>query len=154
MRLHGVMQEIADIIGRDAALYLVGKLPRCHPASRKTETVILYVPTVKRLTPDHNLVRILGFKTAERLCKHFGGEILQPGNCRDVYRPFRDRSIARMVQEGIPPKLVAEWFEVSDRHVRNVMREILQEDFSPANDNNTASKPTKKTRAYNGLEHV
>lgn len=143
MRLHGVMQEIADVIGRDAALYLVGRLPRCHPASRKTETVVLYVPTLKRLGLDHNLVRILGWVNAEKLCRHFGGEILQPGNCRDVYRPFRDRSIARLVIEGLPPRMVAEWFGVSDRHVRNVIREKVQEENRAANDNNAPTENQK-----------
>lgn len=138
------MQEIAAVIGREAALYLVGQLPRCIPDSRKSEAVILYVPTAKRLTPDHNLVAILGWNAAEKLCRHFGGEILQPGNCRDIYRAFRDKSIARLVSEGNSKKTVAEWFGVTDRHVRSVTKEIPQEVFQAAipNTRQTATELT------------
>ncbi|AWM87362.1 hypothetical protein [Microvirga sp. 17 mud 1-3] len=97
---------------------------------------MLYVPALRRLTPDHALVDILGWNDAERLCRHFGGEILQPANCAEIYRPFRDKAISKIVAGGIPPKLVAEWFGVTDRHVRTVRREIPQEESRPANDNN------------------
>ncbi|QOE32792.1 Mor-like transcription factor [Achromobacter phage Mano] len=120
----------------------MGQLPRCYPASRKAETVILYVP--KTLKPDHQLVRILGWQDAHRLVQHFGGEILQPGNCRDVYRPWRDSSIMRLVEQGVPSKVAAEWFGVSDRHIKNLLRENPQEEPKAANDNNA----TTQTSAY------
>lgn len=140
MRLPRSVQEIADVIGRERALYLVGRLPRCFAGKEgfKSWRPVMYVPTLRRLTPDHNLVAILGWNDAEKLCRHFGGEILNPANCQEIYRPFRDRSIARMVADGMPPKLVAEWFNVTDRHVRAVRREIPQEELRAANDNNAS----------------
>lgn len=101
---------------------------------------MLYVPTLRRLNPDHALVAILGWNDAERLCRCFGGEILQPANCAEIYRPFRDSNISRLAAQGVPLKLVAEWFNVTDRHVRTVRREIPQEENRAANDNNLQIK--------------
>lgn len=131
MRLPASVQEIADVIGSERALFLVGQLPRCY--TKKSCHVIMYVP--KHLKPDHPLVRLLGWKDAQRLVDVFGGEILQPANCADIYRQFRDREIIRMAGEGMRTASIAELMGVSDRHVRNLLREITQEDATPANDN-------------------
>ena len=54
------VREIAEAIGREAALLLIGRLPVCYrDAGKKSPKVILYVP--KRLPPDHQLVEILGY---------------------------------------------------------------------------------------------
>jgi len=130
------VQEIADVIGRDLALFLIGHLPRayspCHPSGQ----VILYVP--KTLKPDHALVQLLGWPAANKLVRAFGGEILQPATCAHLYREFRDKSIRRLLTEGHRPAVLAEWFGVCERHVRNIAREIPQE---AANENspNTAA---------------
>lgn len=147
MRLHGVMQEIAEVIGVNAALLLVGQLPRCYPPSTKTgrgatERVILYVP--ERLRPDHRLVEILGWKDAQRLVDAFGGEILQPGNCADVYRQWRDESIGRLFAQGVDTRTLAEWFGLSERHVKNLAREKPQEE-KRAHANDNAAIETRKT---------
>lgn len=154
MKLPRSVQEIADVIGRERALYLIGQLPRCRVKDARSpkwerDRPMLYVPALRRLTPDHVLVAILGWNDAEKLCRYFGGEILQPANCAEIYRPFRDRGIAQMVADGIPPKLVAELFNVTDRHVRTVRREIPQEDLRAANDNNatTGHNPKNEARA-------
>lgn len=141
MRLPSSVQEIADVIGREKALYLIGQLPTCNIVDTRTggsggRRPMLYVPTERRLKPDHLLVRVLGWNDAVKLCRYFGGEILQPGNCNEIYRPFRDKHIARLVREGVPARMVAEWFGVTDRHVRGVVREIPQEEYTAANDNN------------------
>lgn len=139
MRLPESVKELADVIGTERALYLVGQLPRCYVRDKRrpnaTAThVILYVP--KRLPPDHELVRILGWNDARRLADAFGGEILQPASCAEIYRRFRDDTILRMVREGMKPAAVAALLEVSERHVRNLVREKPQQDFAAANDNN------------------
>lgn len=134
MRLPASVQEIADVIGTERALFLIGQLPRCY--TRKSCHVIMYVP--KSLKPDHPLVATLGWHDAKRLVDVFGGEILQPASCADIYRQFRDRSILRMLDEGMKATAIAELMEVSDRHVRNLAREKAQEDATPANDNTPA----------------
>ncbi|AST86637.1 hypothetical protein ACQCRI_15150 [Ralstonia pseudosolanacearum] len=124
------VQEIAEVIGQERALYLVGKLPRYIGGvdGKKSSRVILYVPTLARLDDDHELVRILGRDDATKLCKEFGGLTLHPANCREIYRRFRDKSIAGMVADmvsnGLPNgyavEHVANLFGVSGRTVRNV----------------------------------
>lgn len=137
-RLPRTAQDIADVIGRDAALRLIGQLPRCSPSGH-SEIVMLYVP--KDLRPDHRLVRLIGWDAANRLVNAFGGEVLLPANCAGIYRAFRDRSIARLKAEhDLPVKVLAEWFEVSDRHVRNVLRKENPQvgRSTPANQNRPA----------------
>lgn len=148
MRLPKVVQEISDVIGRDRALYLVGQLPRCTPpsarsANRGEQRVYVYVPYASWLKPDHSLVSILGMADAEKLCRHFGGEILHLGNCTDLYRAFRDAAIVRVVREGVPVKMAAEWFNVSERHVRNKLREKPQEARTVAANDNTYLQSAK-----------
>lgn len=115
------VQEVADVIGRDLALYLVGQLPR----AASNGTPMLYVP--KTLKPEHPLVGMLGWPAAMKLVRAFGGEILQPAHCADVYREFRDASILRLLSQGHSAKTLADWFRVCDRHVRNLVRENTQE---------------------------
>jgi hypothetical protein len=138
MRLPSSVQEIADVIGRDAALLLVGKLKRCYSGApgKKSNKVIMYVPTVARLAADHELVRIIGWHAAVKLCKAFGGEILYPANCTDIYKAFRNDSILTLARQGVPNRMVAEWFAVDERTVRNLLRENPPEEIlNAANDN-------------------
>lgn len=137
--------EIARVIGRENALLLIGKSPR-WPRKDKAgklvggEWVAFYVPT--KLTPEHFLVRTIGWAAAQKLVEAFGGEILQPGNCMGIYYDFRNRSIQRLYRDGVPVKTLAEWFAVSERHVRNLVREIPRvAQPEPANDNRPAFQP-------------
>lgn len=116
------VREIAEVIGREATLRLIGKLPTCYAGAdgKKSTRVIMYVP--KRLQPDHQLVTILGWNTAQRLVRVFGGEILYPANCRAIYAKYRDEAILKMLDAGARPSLVAELMGLSERHVRNLMR--------------------------------
>lgn len=129
------------MIGTERALYLIGQLPRCYQTRRNSKQtcwhVILYVP--KTLKPDHHLVRLIGWHDASKLVDAFGGEILQPANCSQVYRSFRDQSAVRMVREGNAPQVVCELLGISERTLRNLMREKAQEDQQASNDN-TAPK--------------
>lgn len=133
--LHGALslpqsvQEIADVIGRERALFLVGQLPVCfvqdkryksRPGSRGTARVILYVP--KRLKPDHPLVAILGWQDAQRMVDAFGGEILCPPTLRElIYRPWRDAALCSMARGGMQPAVLAQWFGLSEQRVRDVL---------------------------------
>lgn len=140
-RLPASTQEIADVIGRERALFLVGRLPRCYmPDGRykgaQATRVILYVQ--KRMTADHELVRILGWHDAEKLRKHFGGCLLHPAPCADIYRRFRDESLRDLASQGTPVEMLADWFSLSARHVKNILAgepvEIPQEARKAAND--------------------
>lgn len=152
MRLPRSVQEIADVIGRERALYLVGQLPRCqrrdtrYPGAMQSE-VMLYVPTLPRLTLRHELVRILGLLDAEKLCRHFGGEILRPASCAEIYRIYRDKIIDSMLKEGCSIDHVAATFDISARHVRSRKKEIPREEPPVAANDNAPIK--RKARATN-----
>ena len=135
MRLPASVQEIADVIGRETALYLIGQLPTCYAGTdgKRSTRVILYVP--KSLKPNHRLVEILGWERANKLVEGFGGEILQPANCQEVYRRFRDTEAKRLVADGLTAAQLAEVMAVSERHIRNIAKEIPQEALANANDN-------------------
>ena len=135
MRLPASVQEIADVIGRETALYLIGQLPTCYAGAdgKRSTRVILYVP--RRLKPNHRLVEILGWQTAVQLVEGFGGEILQPANCQEVYRRFRDAEAKRLVATGMAARHLSEVLAVSERHIRNIAKEIPQEALRNANDN-------------------
>ena len=94
------VREIAQVIGRDAALRLIGQLPTCMGGApgKRSSRVMLYVP--KKLAPDHRLVRILGAEKAMALVRAFGGEVLQPANCRRIFARYRDEAIVKMLRAG------------------------------------------------------
>lgn len=152
MRLPNSVQEIADVIGRERALYLIGQLPRCVAGApgKQSSRVILYVPTVQRLPADHELVRILGWNDAVKLCRAFGGEILQPANCAEIYRRYRDEQIARMSSEGASTAYISATVGVTEQHVRFIVRAMKnpQEEIQAAANDNAPIQ--RKARAANG----
>lgn len=155
MRLPKSVQEIADVIGRERALYLVGRLPRCttrdkrYPGATQSH-VMLYVPTVSRLPLDHQLVQILGYLDAVKLCQHFGGEILQPASCIEIYRRYRDEQIARMAGEKMTPSQIAAIMCMHVQYVREILRGMKnpQEEIPAAANDNAPIR--KGARAANG----
>lgn len=145
MELPGTVQEIADVIGRDRALLLIGQLPKLWVPSQQYHKVILYVP--KRLKPDDTLVKILGWNDASLMVKHFGGEMLHPANCEYIYRRFIHSSIQRMHSEGMEAKAIAELLDVSERTVKRHCKDKPQRDITPANDNHQPVKSTNRAHA-------
>ncbi len=136
MKLPASAQEIADVIGREQALLLIGKLPRSYRSDGRGSKVNLYVPTLARLGADHPHVRILGWHDAVKLSKAFGGEIMYPASCAFIYRAFRDQNILRLARLGVRLALIAKHMDVSERHVRNLVQENPPEDArEAANDN-------------------
>lgn len=109
--------EIAEVIGRDKALHLIGSLPQS--GSRKWR-VCVYIP--KRLpSVDHKLVRILGYQDAQKMVRAFSGMILQPSNCRFWAKAVRDRRIREMNAEGYPVSEIAFGVGLSAYRVREIL---------------------------------
>ncbi|KVX10606.1 hypothetical protein WL01_22485 [Burkholderia ubonensis] len=117
------VQVIADVIGRERALYLIGQLPTyvAGAEGKKSSHIILNVPTLPRLHDAHRLVRILGRTDAEKLCRQFGGEILWPANCAEIYRRYRTKVAVQLVREGRTVVDVADLLGVHPRTVRNAV---------------------------------
>ena len=113
------VREIAEVIGMDATLRLISQLPVCQRPGRKLPIVMLYVP--KKLPPDHELVRMIGYPDAMKLVRVFGGEILYPASCRNVFKRFRDDAIVRMAGMGARTSVIAELFGMTDRAVRYIV---------------------------------
>lgn len=128
------VREIAEVIGRDSAMYLIGQLPRCYAGTdgHKSNKVIMYVP--KRLQPDHRLVEILGWQTAQKLVRAFGGEILYPANCGHLEARLRNRRILEMLGEGIPAVIVADEMGVTVRYVRHLRQMEKPPEENPPDD--------------------
>ena len=108
--------EIADVIGRDKALFLIGQMP---VAGKRPWRVCFYVPKI--LPADHMLVRLLGWHDAQKLTRAFSGMILQPSNCRFLHRHHRNREIRRMHAEDMPVADIADAVELSTYRVREIL---------------------------------
>ena len=121
MELPESVQEIADVIGREQALYLIGQLPQ---SGRRSWRVSLWVP--KRLRPDHPLVSLVGWEDAQALSRALGGSILQPSNCRHVYRRYRNKTICRLARDGLEHREIGELVGLSVRQIRNVIAEARE----------------------------
>jgi hypothetical protein len=107
------VQQIAEVIGEDAALTLV----RCWPRTRSGRPV-LYVPAT--LPADHRLVAIIGWHAAARLVKVFHGEIIFLATCAIVQRDGRNQLIAEALANRASPAAVAIKHGVSERQVRRI----------------------------------
>lgn len=142
------------MIGVEKALFLVGRLPRYYSSGKAGEKVhvSLYVPTIKRLKFTHDLVNWLGWIDAEKLSQAFGGEILQLGTCIGIYRQFRDENIIRLIKQGTPISIIATWFEMSEKHIKNLAREIGHEENRRAANDNGGSNSLPYGRRRNDVK--
>ena len=107
--------QIAEVIGRSRALYLIGRIP---PTGRRSWRVCFYVPKV--INPDHWLVRTLGWHDAAKMAGQFGGEILHTSNCRFIVKRFRDAEIRRMRRAGMQLDEIAQAVELSVGRVQDI----------------------------------
>lgn len=123
IRLPKSVQDIADVIGREDALYLVGQLPRCKRVSGGDD-VLLYVPSIQRLKPDHRLSKILGFPLAKKLCVHFGGEKLKPANCNGIVRDFRNQSIVLFWEQHHTIEEIASIFDMNTKYTKKILNDL------------------------------
>lgn len=121
------VQEIAEVIGRERALFLIGSLPRAYSSGHAAGQPILYIP--KSLRPDHPLVRTLGWTDAQKLVKAFGGEILQPCACTAIIKAFRHQTIRSMAKRGFKQKVIAMQTDLSMSMVAKILRAKPQEEM-------------------------
>lgn len=119
--LNGDLRSIAEVIGRQNALYLVSQCPRYKTEKRAGQgQLFLYVPTLKRLEMNHFLVKTLGYPDAEKLSKEFGGELLVLAQCKQVILKARDNGIRQMIKSGLGIQELANIFNVTERIVSRI----------------------------------
>lgn len=141
MKLPQNIQAVAEVIGREKALYLVGQLPRTRQVkqdSRVRWRIYLYVP--KRLTADCNLVQILGWSDALKMSRMFGGEILQLESCKQLATDFLHLSIRAQHHAGASIQVLSTSFGMTTKSIVRIL-DTGPEEISAANDNN----PVKQT---------
>lgn len=125
------VQEIAEVIGREKALRLIGAVGKSGSRSWR---VCFYVP--KKLRENHPFIEIIGKEAAEKLCLEFSGMILQPSNCNFIYRNYRNKQIRHYAQQGISHAQIAHMLDLSKRQIYNILKqEIPPEVRKAANDN-------------------
>ena len=132
MKLPGAVKEIAEVIGRENALRLIGRLPRrrfADPRSPNSSQIqaSLYVPKI--LPADHWLVRVLGWHAAKRLSDIYGGELIKPPVCEEIYREWRNREIARLQKTGMPVREISEIVKLTDRMILTILKDTKEEEI-------------------------
>lgn len=110
---------IAEVIGRQRALFLAGRLLNWGATHHYGRAGCLYVP--KRLPPGHNLAKLLTEPEAQLLVQAFGGEILKIQPCATVQRRWRNSEAERMAAAGVPREEIVDALNISDRHLRNIL---------------------------------
>jgi hypothetical protein len=108
--------ELAEVIGREDALALIGRRQR---SGRRSWRICFYIP--KHLPLDHWLVEELGLAKATRLSREFSGMILQPSNCRFLLFALRDARIIELAALGITEAVIADELGLSECRVREIL---------------------------------
>lgn len=120
--LKGDLKSVAEVIGRQNALFLVSQCPRYKVSKRPGQgLVMLYVPQVRNIF-NHPLATAVGFDTAYQLSKHFGGELLTFSQCKHIILKHRNQGILQMLQQGYSRDEVAEIFGLTVRAISGVMK--------------------------------
>lgn len=100
--LPGTLQDVADVIGRYAAVRLSEGLPQTgERASRR----MVYVPQKPR--ENHRLIDLIGLEATEKLCWSHGRIILEVPVCRDLKFAWRDAAARRLADSGMTPAQIA-----------------------------------------------
>lgn len=116
--LTGDIRSIAEIIGKQQALFLVSQYPRYKSKKRNGEgQLLLYVPKESRLGFEHKLIEILGYTDAVKLCREFGGELLSLSFCKHIILKRRNDGIIDMLKQGYSSEQLADFFNLSTRAV-------------------------------------
>ena len=103
--LLGVLAEIAEIAGREAALALSLASGGCS----------IYIPRPDRICPDHRLARAIGIEAARAVAERFHGEIVEV--------PMARRALVRdFARRGVSTAAIAERLKLSRKTVRRYRR--------------------------------
>lgn len=111
------LREMVDVIGLQATLQLVE-----HKGG-----IRLYVPF--EMKPEHWLARLLGFETAAKLAKYYGGQ-----DPFDIPRALgaviaaRHRLIRDKYAKGKTQAELAREFNLTERRVRDIVNEVQADD--------------------------
>lgn len=117
--LKGDLRSVAEVIGRQKALYLVSQCPKYKTEKRTgVGQLFLYVPQARRLKMDHNLVTMLGYEDAQKLSLVFGGELLVLSQCKHILIKSRNAGIKSMLEQGFRVDEIAQYFNISTRIVQ------------------------------------
>lgn len=114
-------QQVADVIGRDRALYLVRTWRRTRSTNPNAQQLSIYIPAKLKPDREHELVRVMGWDDASKLVAAFRGEILNLSTCDGVQRAWRDQAIRRQAEQGLKAKALAHLFDMTDRQVRRIV---------------------------------
>lgn len=117
------VQEVADVIGRQKALHLIGRL-HCKSTNGRRQKYKLHVP--KHAKPHFNLSKIIGLDDAKAMSKEFAGITLHLAGCAEIIRDFRNQGIENAIKRNIPTKMIASWFGVTTRQIRYIRAGLPQ----------------------------
>jgi len=119
-RLRGLLAEIAEIAGRDAAI----RLARAKGGGEK-----VYIPAPENLFVDHWLVAALGWKAALRIARAYGPDRINiPLGPAAFRRPRAREALRDALAEGSSIAEAARRAGVSERTARRRRRERVIED--------------------------
>lgn len=116
------VRTLAEVIGRDKALFLTGHRLRWdyEPGRRQGMASYVYIP--KNLDGcGRRLVELLGAEDAARLVRELGGMIIYLSACKAVTQRWKAREAARMAREGMQQVDIGSILGVSDRTVRTLL---------------------------------
>lgn len=124
--LNGDLKSIAEVIGRQNALYLVSQCPRYKTEKRAGKgQLLLYVPKLKNLNTQHALVKAIGYTDACKLSKEFGGELLVLAHCNHMILEARNEGIRAMMKSGFSIRELASFFNITERIVSGIYEDEL-----------------------------
>ncbi|MBF0273459.1 MAG: hypothetical protein HQL98_15530 [Magnetococcales bacterium] len=104
------LQELVRVVGAEGALRLVAGFGG----------LTLALPT--RLKPDGDLVRLLGWETAEALVAWGGGDRIYIPRAERALRCLRDQEIRRRVDAREPVADLARQYRLSERRIWAILK--------------------------------
>lgn len=116
------VQAIADCIGKDKALALVGQLkrtPQTKADGRTRHRIWLYIP--KAPNPKSPLVQIIGWANACKLAQVFNGETICLESCKQMATDFLHKSIRQQFNSGIDIDTLAILFGMNSRSILKIL---------------------------------